>query len=82
MTFNKQVKRLGRIDHFIRTRSTGSPSDLAHKLGISQSHWYNLLKYLKADLKAPIRYSKTARSYYYTEDVRFVCAYLPNTKEL
>jgi ribosomal protein S25 len=69
------------MDQFIRTRSTGTPSELAHKLGISQSQLFNVLNYLKADLNAPIRYSKTARSYIYTEDVRFVCAFLSNTEK-
>ena len=43
----EQIYRLQRIDHMIRTESTGISKDFAKKLKISTSTLYELLNYLK-----------------------------------
>ena len=75
MTFYEQVKRIERIDYLIRIKSTGTPSELADKLGISRSQLYQIIKIMKEDFDAPVRYSRARQCYYYLEDVKFVCAF-------
>jgi DNA-binding IclR family transcriptional regulator len=72
MTLIDQIRRIERLDLLIRTRSTGTPAELARKLGMSQSQTYHFLKLLKENLNAPVMYSKAEGSYYYREDVRFI----------
>ncbi len=71
MTIIDQIKRIERLDYLIRTRSTGTPAELATKLGMSQSQTYYFLKLIKEKLDAPIYYSRAKQSYCYDKDVKF-----------
>jgi hypothetical protein len=51
------VSRLERLDNLIRTRATGSPIQLAHRLCISRSGLYNYISLLK-ELGAPVIYCR------------------------
>ncbi len=62
---------LKRMDLMIRTKSTGTPGDFAGRLYLSERSLYNYIGLMK-ELGAPIRYSRTARSYMYEEAGRFV----------
>ena len=64
------LNRLESLDYLIRTRSTGTPSMLSSRLGISERTLYDYLETMRA-LGAPISYSKRNRSYFYTEQVEF-----------
>jgi len=75
MDFFHQIKRIERIDYLIRSRSTGTPQELAAKLNISPSQLYQIMKILKDELGAPIYYSKSLQSYCYNESVRFICEF-------
>lgn len=75
MNFYHQIKRIERIDYLIRSRSTGSPLELADKLSISPSQLYQVIKILKDEMGAPIYYSKGIQSYCYKESVKFICAF-------
>ena len=66
-----QMTRIKRLDYMIRTKSTGTPAELAAKLGISISQLYLIIKQLKIRYEAPIYYSKVLQSYCYNENVRF-----------
>lgn len=68
MTFDEKIKTIERIDHLIRTKATGTPSQLSSKLDISERCLYDLLNIMK-ELKAPIRYCTERRSYLYTYEV-------------
>ena len=59
---------LQRIDHLIRTRATGSPTQLAARLDTSERKVYRLLGELR-DQGFPIAYDKQADTYYYIEPV-------------
>jgi predicted DNA-binding transcriptional regulator YafY len=63
----KYFSRLETIDHLIKIKGTGSPKQLARRLNISERSIYDYIELLKM-LGAPIRYSKTRRSYYYEAD--------------
>ncbi len=70
-----QLRRIERIDYLIRSRSTGKPTELAAKLGISPSQLYEIIKVMKEEMDAPIYYSKSCQSYCYSGSVRFVCEF-------
>ncbi len=57
--------KLRRIDKLINMRATGTPKQLAAKMGISERHLYNYLNIMKNDLDIPIKYNKLSQSYIY-----------------
>lgn len=62
--------RLETLDNLIRTRSTGTPENLAKRLSISVRSLYHFLDVMR-DLGAPICYNKASQSYYYKESGSF-----------
>lgn len=74
------LHRLIRLDHFIHYKSTGSPTDFAKKIGISERSLYDYLKILK-EMGAPVRFSRGRRTYYYTEDGHFHVTFLSRQSE-
>ena len=60
-----------RLDQLIRNEQTGSPKELASKLGITERSVYNYISFMKRELKAPIVYHSQRVSYIYTEDCDF-----------
>lgn len=69
------LQRLIRLDHLIQYKSTGTPSDCAQKIGISERSLYDYLKILK-EMGAPVRFSRGRRTYYYTEGGHFHISFL------
>lgn len=63
--FEKIIDKLIRLDQLIRMRATGTPRDLARRLDVSESTLYQYLALMKRILKAPIKYDKTTKSYFY-----------------
>jgi predicted DNA-binding transcriptional regulator YafY len=74
------LHRLIRLDHLINHKSTGTPSDCAMKIGISERSLYDYLKILK-DMGAPVRFSRGRRTYYYSEGGHFHISFLPREKQ-
>jgi predicted DNA-binding transcriptional regulator YafY len=68
-------QRLTRIDHLIRIKGTGTPAQLAGKIGISERSTYEYLRLMK-DFGAPVSYSRQRKSYYYKEEGRFTISFL------
>jgi predicted DNA-binding transcriptional regulator YafY len=68
-------QRLTRIDHLIRIKGTGTPAQLADKIGISERSTYEYLRLMK-DFGAPVSYSRQRKSYYYKEEGRFTISFL------
>ena len=64
MKFAEQIERLQYLDKLIQSRSTGSPSELAERLGISRSQIYNLIGYIN-DVGVEVRFSRKQNSFYY-----------------
>ena len=56
---------VSRIDDMIYRKATGTPAELAEKLGSSERTVYRFIRKLK-HLNLPIAYSKQQRTYYYT----------------
>ena len=68
-------QRLSRIDHLIRIKGTGTPSELAGKIGISERSTYEYIRLMK-EFGAPGLYSRQRKSYYYKEEGRFLISFL------
>lgn len=67
------LKRLERLDYLIRIKGTGTPANLAHRLGVSERCIYSYIQLMK-ERGAPIKFSKDRKSYYYEKDGIFdVC---------
>jgi transcriptional antiterminator len=64
------AKRLERLHFFIRLKSTGTPKEFAHIMGISERSLYYYLLILK-DKGATISYDRIRNSYYYLENIEF-----------
>ena len=58
-----------RVDDLIRHQMTGTPSQLANILGISERSVYRIIGQLKR-CNLPIAYCKRRKTYYYTQEGR------------
>lgn len=67
MNFVKQIERIHRVDKDIKQKKTGSPEEFALKLGVSKRQLFRMISELK-DYGAPIKYSRSLKSFYYCED--------------
>jgi len=76
----KHIKLMEQIDQLIRLQATGTPENLANRLGISKAKLFRLIGVMK-ELNAPIEYSIHTTSYVYEESVGFSFGFY-NNKEL
>lgn len=74
------LERVGRIDHLIRIKGTGSPSELARRLNMSERNIYQYLNLMK-DMGAPIKFCPYRETYFYSEEGRFLICFVPKNKE-
>lgn len=79
MALYNYLNRIKRLDALIRQKSTGTPKELAEKLGVSERWLYVLMDELKMELDCPIRYDRRRRSYVYEEAGKVVIGF---TKEM
>jgi len=70
MGFEKYVEIIERIDQLIRMRNTGTPEELAHKLGISVSWLHEYIDMMKAR-GADIEYDRHLQTYHYINEGEF-----------
>lgn len=68
MNLLDQIMLIERLDGLIRRTQTGSPKQLAEKLGVSERTVYRILRDLR-DMDLPIEYNDLKNSYIYTGDV-------------
>ena len=68
-------QRLNRIDHLIRIKGTGTPSELADKIGMSERSTYEYIRLMK-EFGAPVSYSRQRKSYYYLQEGSFIIRFL------
>lgn len=61
------LEKLKRVDRLIRIKGTGSPKELAERIGVSERTAFQYIDWLKK-LGAPIKYNRIRESYVYTED--------------
>jgi hypothetical protein len=82
MKLFEEINLLERLDQLIRLKATGTPSDLANRLDLSEREVYRIIAELRAkDIK--IAYCKQKRSYYYENEtfLRFQACVIENGKE-
>lgn len=70
MAIENYFERLKRIDSLIRRQATGTPEELASKLGIAKRTLFEYLQFIKQE-GAEFEYSRTRQSYYYTRKGSF-----------
>jgi len=82
MSINDKLEMIKRIDSLVRRRATGTPSQLAEKLEISERSLFLTLKLMK-QLGAPLKYCNFSRNYKYEYrvDFSFGFYYSPNHKK-
>ena len=68
MKIIESIERIQILHKLMSEEKTGTPNDLAQRLGISRSTLYNLLEELKAQ-RISIAYSRTKESFFYLEDI-------------
>jgi hypothetical protein len=70
----EQLERLKRINLLIKKEKAGTPDEFVEQLGICQSHLFGLIEELKM-MGAPIAYSRTRQTYFYTTDFEIKLQY-------
>jgi len=70
----KYISRILRINALVKLRATGSPRELAGKLGISERRVYEYINNMK-ELGAPIAFSYYYNSYIYYIDGELVISF-------
>ncbi len=65
----KYYERILYIMELIEKRKTGSPGELAMKLGVTERTVYNIMESLQCSTPGPIEYSRSDRSYIYTNKI-------------
>lgn len=63
-------ERLEYLDHLIRRKATGTPTELARKFGISERTVYDYIEVLRS-LGAPITYDRVRNTYRYQNPGKF-----------
>ncbi|MBN2681471.1 MAG: HTH domain-containing protein [Bacteroidales bacterium] len=74
-SLSENLERIRRIDHLIQTKATGAPVDLAKKLGVSERTVYELIKFIKHEMSAPVKYSRIQRTYYFEREGKLICGW-------
>lgn len=66
-----KIELIIRIHYLINSQNTGSPKDLAKRLGLSERSVHNYIGFMRRDLQAPIKYDTNKNTYYYYEEAKF-----------
>ncbi len=75
MPLTKLLQRLEYLDRLIRFKNTGTPTELAEKLGVSERTLYRMLEELRIDWKLPIAYDQDNQTYCYLEEGKLVIGF-------
>lgn len=60
----EMIVRLNSLDYYIRTKSTGTPKQLAIKLNLCERQTREYVNLFK-ELGAPVKYDRSRNCYYY-----------------
>ncbi len=66
-----ELTLLRNVSEAVLMGATGSPDQFAQRLGISRRFLYVVLSYLKTEFDAPIAYSRSRETFYYTKEWEF-----------
>ncbi len=59
------IRIIKRLHEFLLTEQSGTPDELADKLGISVRTVYNYISYMKTEMNAPIIFDNQKGNYLY-----------------
>lgn len=59
------IRIIKRLHELLMTERTGTPKELASKLGVSERSVYNYISYMKNEMNAPISYDNRKGNYCY-----------------
>ena len=68
MTFTQTIERLQLLHLLIAQKKTGTPEELAKRLGVSRSYLYIMMEDLKM-LNLYVSYSRKNKTFYYENEV-------------
>jgi len=71
MSLIDTFRRLESLNHYIKTRNTGSRFELAEKMEISVTTLQSYINFMRDALNAPIDYDHNHKTYFYSEDGSF-----------
>jgi len=71
MSLVVDIVKLDRMHNLIRRKATGTPDELARRIGLSKSRLYQILSYLREEMHAPIIYNRYNCSYEYEFNTNF-----------
>lgn len=69
MNFIKNINHVEKLHTLILQQKTGTPKELAERLGITRATLYVLIEELNA-LNMPVVYSRKYETFYYERDVK------------
>jgi predicted DNA-binding transcriptional regulator YafY len=62
------ITTLMSIIEFIGENKTGTPHEFSKKVKISERMLYKYIELLKQEFNAPVKYDKTLKTYYFSEN--------------
>jgi predicted DNA-binding transcriptional regulator YafY len=80
MKLFEYLDRISIMHKLVSRQKTGTPEELAHRLGVSRTTLYELIDELRSR-GAPIAYSKSAKTFFYRQpyDIEVTCTLKPLT---
>ena len=61
------IKKIIMVNELIASGRSGTPRYMADKLGISERMLYHIMKFMKDELHAPVKYDRNKMRYYYDQ---------------
>ena len=74
------IKKVKQLIELIEQKNTGEPIEIAKKLSASERQIYNYLELLKTEFNSPIEYSRTNKTFFFTENDKINLNYLIHLK--
>lgn len=59
------IKKIIKINDLIASGRSGTPRNMASQLGVSERMLYHIIKFMKEELDAPIKYDRNKMRYCY-----------------
>jgi hypothetical protein len=59
------IKKIIKVNELIASGRSGTPRYMADKLGISERMLFHIIKFMKDELHAPIKYDRNKMRYYF-----------------
>jgi transcriptional antiterminator len=64
------INKIILINDLIQGGRSGTPKQMAEKVGISERMLYYIINFMKDELEAPIKYCRSKQRYFYEEEGR------------